>query len=184
MVPWTLSTAAPNWKPWLDPELASIMAEKGIFYVPTFLVYVYHAGERGSPYMRERAAAMREHHIQSLQLAMKAGVRIAMGTDAGGYAHGRNPAELELMVLAGMTPMQAIVASTRTAAECLEMEADLGTIEAGKLADLLVVDGDPLADITLLQDRSRLALIMKGGKPYKNQLNSRPASVGERTLAC
>lgn len=93
-----------------------------------------------------------------------------MGTDAGGYVHGRNPMELELMVQAGMTPMQAIVASTRTAAECLEMERDLGTLEPGKLADLLVVDGDPLADMALLQNRERLAAIMKGGEFVKNQI--------------
>lgn len=154
----------------LDPDLARMMADKGIFYVPTFMVYVYHAGERGAPYMRERAEAMREHHVRSLQLAMESGVKVAMGTDAGGYIHGLNPMELELMVKAGMTPMQAIVASTRTAAECLQMEHEVGTLEPGKLADLLVVDGDPLADISVLQNRDRLALIMKGGEIFKNQL--------------
>jgi imidazolonepropionase-like amidohydrolase len=154
----------------LDPELATMMADKGIFYVPTFMVYVYHAGERGAPYMRERAAAMREHHVRSLQLAMRAGVSIAMGTDAGGYVHGQNPMELELMVRAGMTPMQAILASTRTAAECMEIDHDTGTLEAGKLADIIVVDGDPLADISLLQQRKRLALIMKSGEIVKNRL--------------
>ena len=58
----------------LDPDLATMMADRGTFYVPTFMVYVYHAGERGAPYMRERAAAMREHHVRSLQLAMEAGL--------------------------------------------------------------------------------------------------------------
>lgn len=154
----------------LDPELATMMAEKDIFYVPTLMVYVYHAGERGAPYMRERAAAMKEHHIKSVQLALEQGVRIAMGTDAGGYVHGQNPMELQLMVEAGMTPMQAIVASTRTAAECMEMEHEIGTLEPGKLADLLVVDGDPLTGIAILQDRARLPLIMKGGEPFVNRL--------------
>jgi len=158
----------------LDPELAPMMADKGIFYVPTFMVYVYHASERGAPYMRERASAMREHHVRSLQLAMQCGVKVAMGTDAGGYVHGCNPMELELMVNAGMTPMQAIVASTRTAAECMQMDREIGTLESGKLADLLVVDGDPLADIGLLQNRERLALIMKGGEIVKNLLPELP----------
>ncbi|MGI8553972.1 MAG: amidohydrolase family protein [Dehalococcoidia bacterium] len=149
----------------LDPEVVQMMADKGIFYVPTFMVYVYHAGERaGAPYMQERAHAMKQHHIRSLQMALESGVRVAMGTDAGGYEHGQNPMELQLMVEAGMTPMQAIVASTQTAAECLDLRRYLGTLEPGKLADLLVVDGDPLADIRMLQDRSRVELIMQGGE--------------------
>ena len=160
----------------LDPDLAPMMAAKGIFYVPTFMVYVYHAGERGAPYMQERAKAMKPHHIASLRLALREGVKIAMGTDAGGYVHGQNPMELQLMVEAGMTPMQAIVASTRTAAECLEMEAEIGTLELGKIADLLVVDGDPLVDISILQNRERLPLIMKGGEIFKNGLASARAA--------
>jgi imidazolonepropionase-like amidohydrolase len=63
--------------------------------------------------------------------------------------------------------MQAIVASTRTASECIHMQNNVGTLETGKLADLIVVDGDPLADITVLQDRQRLALIMQGGHAHK-----------------
>src|SRR5579884_3279405 len=113
----------------LDPEAIKIMADKGIFYVPTFMVYVYHGSDQaGAAYMQQRARAMKEHHVRSLQMAMESGVRIAMGTDAGGYVHGRNPMELQLMVEAGMTPMQAIVASTRTAAECLEMDHEVGTL--------------------------------------------------------
>jgi imidazolonepropionase-like amidohydrolase len=151
----------------LDPDVAKMMADMGIFYVPTFMVYVYHGSEQaGAEYMRQRARAMKEHHVRSLQLALETGVRVAMGTDAGGYVHGCNPMELELMVHAGMTPMQAILASTRTAAECLEMEGELGTLEPGKLADLLIVDGNPLSDITVLQDRDRLEVIMKGGRGF------------------
>jgi len=74
------------------------------------------------------------------------------------------------MVEAGMTPMQAIVASTRTAAECVHMAADVGTLEPGKYADLLIVDGDPLASIAVLQQRERLALVMKGGKVHKSTM--------------
>jgi imidazolonepropionase-like amidohydrolase len=72
------------------------------------------------------------------------------------------------MVEGGMTPMQAIVASTKTASECVHMAGDVGTLECGKYADLLLVDGDPLADISVLQDRGRLALIVKGGQVHKN----------------
>ncbi len=155
----------------LDPEIAKMMADRGIFYVPTFMVYVFHGSERaGAAYMQSRAREMKDHHIRSLRLAMESGVKVAMGTDAGGYVHGQNLMELHLMVAAGMTPMQAIVASTRTAAACLEMEHEAGTLEPGKLADLLVVDGDPLDDIALLQQRDRLHLVMKGGEPFVNTL--------------
>jgi imidazolonepropionase-like amidohydrolase len=67
-----------------------------------------------------------------------------------------------------MTPMQAIVASTRTASECIHMAGDVGTLEAGKLADLLVVDGNPLDDIGVLEDKDRLLLIMQGGTAHKD----------------
>jgi imidazolonepropionase-like amidohydrolase len=74
------------------------------------------------------------------------------------------------MCEAGMTPMQAIVATTKTASECVHMQADVGTLEAGKYADLLVVEGDPLDDIRVLQDKTRLALIMQGGSIHKNEM--------------
>jgi imidazolonepropionase-like amidohydrolase len=93
-----------------------------------------------------------------------------MGTDSGVGHHGSNAEELERMVAAGLTPMQAIVATTKTASECVHMQRDIGTIERGKLADLLIVDGDPLADIAVLRDAARLALIMQGGRIHKNTL--------------
>jgi imidazolonepropionase-like amidohydrolase len=73
------------------------------------------------------------------------------------------------MVECGMTPMQAIVAATKTAAECAHLP-DAGTIEPGKLADVLLVDGDPTEDIAVLADRSKLALIMKGGRTHRSTL--------------
>jgi imidazolonepropionase-like amidohydrolase len=155
-----------------DPDVIRMMADQGTFYVPTFMVYRYHGSERAAPFMQKRAQAMREHHIRSVQEVMKHGVRVAMGTDAGGYVHGQNAMELQLLVEAGMSPMEAIVASTKTAAECLEMEKEVGTLEPGKLADLLVVAGDPLKDITLLQQRENLALIMKGGEPVVDRLSA------------
>ena len=93
-----------------------------------------------------------------------------MGTDAGVGVHGTNAWELELMTQHGMTPLEAIVATTKTASECIHMADEIGTLEPGKLADLVVVDGDPLQDITLLQDTERLRLIMQGGRAHKNTL--------------
>jgi len=97
-------------------------------------------------------------------------VKVAMGTDAGVGKHGTNAEEVRLLVETGMTPMQAIVAATKTASECVQMASDIGTLEPGKLADLLVVDGDPLADVSVLEDRSKLLVIMQAGRAHKNVL--------------
>ena len=145
-----------------EPDLIKMMADKGIFFVPTFTVYVYH-GERGTPHGRARAADLRPHHVRSMQMALEAGVKVVAGTDAGGWLHGNNAQELECLVEAGMTPMQALVAATGWAAECLGLEKEIGTVQKGKAADLVAVEGDPLRDIKVLQDKSRIALVMKGG---------------------
>src|SRR6202011_653644 len=103
-------------------------------------------------------------HKASFRLAVERGVRIAMGTDTGVGPHGSNAEELECMVEGGMTPMQAIVATTKSAAECARISHLTGTLEPGKRADLLGVDGDPLSDIRVLQDKTKLALIMCDGR--------------------
>ena len=95
---------------------------------------------------------MIETHRASFAKAVSAGVKVAMGTDSGVTPHGKNLRELTLMVEGGMTPMQAIVATTRTAAELMGLEDELGTLEPGKRADLVVIDGDPL-DLATLADR-------------------------------
>ena len=152
-----------------QPETLKRMAAQGTYYVPTYSVYVHH---RRSPfeYMRVRANEMFQHHLKSLTVALDAGVRVAMGTDAGGWAHGQNMTELQLLVEAGMKPMDSIVASTGEAARCIGLEKVVGTIEAGKYADILVVDGDPLENISILQEKERLVLVMKGGEAYVNRL--------------
>jgi len=99
--------------------------------------------------------------------ALELGVPIAMGTDAGALGHGHNARELVYMVEAGMTPMQSIVASTRDAARLLAMDDQIGTLEVGRRADLLLLDGNPLADISIIADPARLALVMKDGLPYE-----------------
>jgi imidazolonepropionase-like amidohydrolase len=146
-----------------DPELIVMMAEKGIFLVPTFTVYVFHR-EVSPPHVRVRGRDLEPHHIESLQRALEAGVKIGAGTDAGGHQHLINARELQYLVEAGMPPMQALQAATGWAAECLGIDADVGTIQAGKLADLVVVDGDPLQDITMLQDLQRIKLVVKEGQ--------------------
>jgi imidazolonepropionase-like amidohydrolase len=146
-----------------DPELLPMMAEKGIFFVPTFTVYGFHR-ERSAPHIQARGRALHSHHLESLRRALAAGVKVVAGTDAGGHEHGNNAQELQCLVEAGMSPMQALQAATGGAAECLGLERDIGTVEPGKLADLVLVSGNPLQDITLLQQPQRILLVLKGGE--------------------
>jgi len=136
------------------------MAARGIFYVPTIYVGEYVAQGRaaeGAPVW----VKMIQIHEDTFRRAMKAGVKIAFGTDAGGFDWKINPAkEFSSMVKFGMTPGQAIRAATATAAELLGMQDSLGTIEAGKLADIVAVPRDPLADVTAME---KVDFVMKGG---------------------
>jgi imidazolonepropionase-like amidohydrolase len=145
-----------------EPELIDKMAERGIFFVPTFAVYDYHR-RSPLPHVRERAEELEEHHVASLRKALAAGVKIAAGTDAGGHGHPANAMEIACLVRAGMKPLEALRAATGWAAECIGRGEDLGTVEKGKLADLVVVAGDPLADVSVLQDAKQIALVVKDG---------------------
>lgn len=137
--------------------------------MPTFMIIKLHA-EQGTPWGQRKAIEMQDDHRRTLEQAMEAGIPIAMGTDAGGYGHGNNAVELQLLVDNGMTPMQAIVASTSDAARLLAMDSDIGTVAPGRYADLLVVDGDPLADIGILAMPEHIKMVMKGGRTYLDQL--------------
>ncbi|HEV2302239.1 MAG TPA: amidohydrolase family protein [Stellaceae bacterium] len=145
------------------PHLLEEMARRGIFFVPTFAVYDFH---RKSPlaHVRERARDLAAHHAASLAAAVAAGVRIAAGTDAGMHEHPKNALEIACLVKAGLSPLSALRAATGWAAECLGAERQLGTVETGKLADLIVVAGDPLEDVRILQEEARVALVLKGGE--------------------
>lgn len=105
-------------------------------------------------------------HLESFAKAYKAGVKIAMGTDAStpfNY-HGKNALELELMVKAGMKPVDALLSATRMGAELMGWGDRMGQVKPGYWADLILVDGDPLSDIRILQDLSKIKLVMKAGK--------------------
>ena len=152
-----------------DPRHLERMAERRIFFTPTLLVYEYHR-RSPQPHVRERAETLQEPHVAAIKRALDLGVRVVAGTDAGGHGHPENAGELECLVKAGMTPMQALQAATGWAAECLGWEDRLGTIEAGKLADLVVINGDPLADISVLRDVARIAMVIKDGKIAANRM--------------
>jgi imidazolonepropionase-like amidohydrolase len=101
---------------------------------------------------------------KSLRLAHGRGVKIAFGTDAGVSKHGRNADEFELMVEHGMSPMDALVAATVNAADLLGLKDEIGTLEAGKAADIIAVDGDPLTDVRALK---RVAFVMREGRVFE-----------------
>ena len=109
---------------------------------------------------------------ENFEKAVKAGVKMAFGTDAGVYPHGDNARQFAYMVKYGMTPAQAIRSATSSAADLLGRSQDIGSIEAGKLADLVAVEGDPLADIRLLE---HVTFVMKGGVVVRNE-TSRPGA--------
>jgi imidazolonepropionase-like amidohydrolase len=140
-----------------DPSVAAQMAERGIALVPTLKAGALLADPPGPGIpaeIVEKARAARDHAGRSFRLAMEAGVPIAMGTDAAtsfNY-HGENADELALMVEAGMTPMHAITAATSTAARALGRDHELGTLQPGLLADLIVVRGNPAVDVSLLRE--------------------------------
>ncbi len=160
---------------YLDDEAIDLMLEHGTFLVPTMIapIAVLEAGEEGgmADHAVRKARQVVEAQADSFRRAHKAGVKIAMGTDAGVLPHGTNLRELGLMIDAGMTPMEAIVATTRTAAECLGWQDRLGTLEAGKLADIIVTRTDPLRDISSLQNPDNIVLVIKDGRIIVDRRN-------------
>ena len=152
----------------LDQVTVELMAERGTYLVPTLRATTLLSSPPGPGIpdaIAEKAREVARHHRRSVAAALAGGVPIAMGTDAATSfnAHGENAAELGLMVEAGLTPMQAIVASTATAAAALGRSDELGRLAPGLRADLVVVAGNPLDDIALLQ-RPPLEVYL-GGRP-------------------
>ncbi len=151
-----------------EPAVIDLMAKNKAFLVPTLKATILHEDEIDNLpdfYVRKTKEAQGKA-IESVKYALKAGVRIAAGTDAGspGNKHGKNAQELEMMVKAGMSEMEAIVAATKTSSECVGLEKKIGTLEEKKYADIIAVRRDPLSDISVLQD---VDFVMKNGDVYK-----------------
>ena len=163
---------------YLTGELVDMMLERQVYLVPTLVAPIAVVEFSRThpdilpPMMAEKATDVIDMHRQSFRMAVEAGVKIAMGTDSGVGRHGENGRELGLMVENGMTPMQAIVASTSSAAQLLHLSSSLGTLEEGKLADVIVVDGDVLDDINRLANPRNVRVVLKGGAVMKNRLAS------------
>jgi imidazolonepropionase-like amidohydrolase len=157
----------------LDDETIEILVLQKIFLVPTLSAphnIIKNGIAKGIPaWAIEKTEQVADAHMASARKALQGGVNMAMGTDAGTpfNLHGDNLQELELLVEIGMSPGQALTAATRTAAQVLGLEKEIGTIEEGKLADVIVVDGNPLNDIKVLQ-KNNIVAIMKGGKFHKS----------------
>ena len=154
----------------MDDEGRRLMKKMGTYLVPTILAgeFVAKKAEIDGYFpeiVRPKAREIGPQLKENFRKAHEMGVNIAFGTDSGVSAHGDNAQEFKLMVDAGMTPMEAIVSATVSAADLLGESETLGSIEVGKHADIVAVAGNPLEDITLLED---IRFVMKGGKVYKN----------------
>jgi imidazolonepropionase-like amidohydrolase len=156
-----------------DEEVIEMARQRGdVIFVPTLSIMhqlVTRGEEAGyPPWALEKGREVEEITIKNVAKLREAGMTIAAATDFGGsplLKMGTNAMELELLVIqCGFTPMEAIVAATRNGAEACGLARLTGTIEKGKVADILVIDGDPLRDIRILQDRAKIEMVMKEGK--------------------
>ncbi|MCK9152007.1 metal-dependent hydrolase family protein [Methanobacterium alcaliphilum] len=157
----------------IDKEACSMMVEKGVYLVPTFVVINKNKEKalKGDlpHYSIDGAIEIAEVHRENMQMAYQSGVKIAMGTDSGVVEHGHNLEELSHLCDMGMEPMEAIQAGTLNAAECMGWQDKVGTLEKGKLADILMVKHNPLDDIRSLMNQDNILMIMKDGNIHKNK---------------
>ncbi|MGH8495743.1 MAG: amidohydrolase family protein [Gammaproteobacteria bacterium] len=156
---------------YMDDEAIELMKEHGTFYVPTISAGRFVAGKAEidgyfPEIVRPKAAAIGPQIQQTYEKAYRAGVKIIFGTDTGVSPHGENAQEFAYLVEGGMPPMEAIQAATSAAAAFLGIDERVGAIEAGKLADIVAVRGDPLADVSVLEN---VAFVMKEGEVFKRE---------------
>jgi imidazolonepropionase-like amidohydrolase len=158
---------------YLDDEALQLALDHGTTLVPTLIAVnqiVNNGGTGAIPdWVVEKAESESGHHRDSFGAAVRAGMKIAAGTDAGTpfNPHTYLPQELALMVEYGLSPMDAIIAATRSAAENLGLAPEIGTLEVGRIADVIVVDGDPVADIGAV---ASVRFVMKDGQVARNDL--------------
>lgn len=154
----------------VDEETIKIMVEKGIQIVPTFIVLKVVAEEgtkAGMPaFAVRKSAALAPSHLSNIKKAYDAGVRVVFGTDCGTplTAHGKQAGEFELMIKAGISPIDTLLSATRYAAELLRWDDKIGSIAPGKLADIIAVDNDPLENASAFKN---VTFVMKDGVVYK-----------------
>jgi imidazolonepropionase-like amidohydrolase len=159
---------------YMNEEAISFMKKKGIPFIPT-LSALYHIENKGveagiPAYAVEKTLRVKPYHLNSIRMAREAGVMVAAGTDAGTpfNEHGQNVGEMIFLVDQGYSPVDALRAGTSVAARVLGVEKDFGTVEEGKVADLVMVKRNPLDDMKALL--TSVAVVMQGGKVVRNDL--------------
>jgi imidazolonepropionase-like amidohydrolase len=165
---------------YLDAETIAVFKKHGAYLVPTVIAgkTVAEMAEKPGalhPTVREKAARIGPLMQAAFGRAWKGGVKIAFGTDSGVSVHGENAREFAYMVEAGMPAIEAILSATRNAADLLGASGDVGSIQKGRFADVISVDGDPTRDITEIQ---RVRFVMKGGVVHKTASSGRPPGSG------
>ena len=152
----------------LKDDTLRMMKEKGTYLVPTIFAgaWVGEKADKFPPAIAAKARAASAQIQQMFQRAVKIGVKVAFGTDSAVEPHGLDAREFALMVKNGMTPAQALLAATAAGADLLGLADQIGTLEPGKLADIVAVTGDPLQDI---RQTEQVSFVMQGGKVLKNQ---------------
>ena len=148
----------------LSDETMRLMREKWIFAVPTFAIFEYFAEHAATPAQAAREREMLDLHAQEFKKQLAAGVPMAVGSDVGPFPHGTQARELVLMVKYGMSPLAALQADLLNGAKLLRWDGQIGALEAGYLADIIAVPGDPLQDIHAV---TNVTFVMKGGTIYK-----------------
>jgi imidazolonepropionase-like amidohydrolase len=166
-----------------DKESIAMIKDSGIPVTPTLSHRTDHAIEVrariGTPKnVLIKMKKIQPYTFETFKVMHQAGIKIAMGTDLGPEPEiGSNAKELGIYVKLGMTPMEAIQTATKTAAEAIWLGKELGTVEAGKFADILAIDGDPAQDITVLDVKDNIKMVMKEGEPHVDKISAQHRSV-------
>ncbi len=157
----------------MKPETLTLMKKKGTFLTPTLMAteWIMSKIDNYPPALQAKAKAAAEARSEMFRNAVKMGVKISLGTDAAVFPHGQNAKEFKLMVDLGMPPVEALRAGTSADAELFGIAQKVGTLEKGKLADVIAIPGDPTADITATE---RVSFVMKEGKIIRNGPPSAP----------
>jgi imidazolonepropionase-like amidohydrolase len=148
----------------LSDETMRLMHEKQIFAVPTFAIAEYFADHAATPAQAEREHRMQDFHAEQFRKQLAAGVPMAVGSDVGPFPHGTQASEFNLMVKYGMTPLATLQAGLLNGAKVLGWQDQIGALKPGYLADIIAVPGNPLSDISVLQ---QVSFVMKGGTVYR-----------------
>jgi len=154
----------------VDDEALRMMREHGTYLVPTLSVRSGIAESKFPPLVRQKADVALKAQDDMVRRALRMGVKIALGTDAAVYPHGNNALEFVLMANDGMPPAQSLKAGTSSAAELLGLQKEIGTLEPGKLADIVAVPGNPIENIKVTQS---VLFVMKEGTIYRNDRDDR-----------